>query len=250
MKLGVCEWNIPVNGLEARFEWAAEVGLRAIEVDLENAEGNESLVRELSERLNIAVPTLGLNACCANSMCDPVQHPVIEKAFDAAIQTALALHIPKLQVPSFGKSWIDSDADFEQTVECYRLLLSKVAGTGLLVGTENGLSAKKQLELLERVGSEQLKIYFDTRNAFAMAGLNSAEILSALYPHVIEVHLKDGLSDEGPSKPLTQGNSGFAECMAILRERQFDGWMLLENNYASIDDCRTDMKTASNALKG
>jgi sugar phosphate isomerase/epimerase len=64
-------------------------------------------------------------------------------------------------------------------------------------------------------------------------------------PHVIEEHLKDGLNDEGPSKPLTQGNSGFAECMAILRERNYDGWMLLENDYTSIDDCRADMSTVS-----
>ena len=199
MKLGICEWTIPIRGLEARFEWAAQAGLRAIEVDLGNTEGNESLVQELSERWSIEVPTLGLNACCDNSMCDPIQRPRIEKTFEAAVNTALKLKILKLQVPSFAQSWIETDADFDQTIECYRSLLKMVEGTDLIVGTENALSAEKQIELLERVGSDQLKIYFDTRNAFAMSGLDSVEILKTLYPHVIEVHLKDGLDNNGPS---------------------------------------------------
>ncbi len=245
MKLGICEWNIPVKGLAARFEWAAEAGLRAIEVDLENAAGNESLVRDLSKQWNIEVPTLGNNAFCGSSMIDPVRRPDTEKAFASMVETALEIGASTLQVPSFFASGIETDADFDHTVESFRCLTEMVKETPLQVGTENALSAEKQLELLERVGSEQLKIYFDTRNAFAMAGLNSAEILEQLYPHIIEVHLKDGLNDEGPSKPLTQGNSGFAECMAILRERKYDGWMLLENDYASIADCRADMSIVS-----
>lgn len=248
MKLGICEWNIPVVGLEARFQWAAEAGLKAVEIDLENAGGNEPLVTELAKRWQIGIPTLGINACCKNSMCDPAQRPIIESAFRAAVDTALALSIPKLQVPSFAESWIETDEDFEQTIDCYRFLCGLVRGTGLMVGTENALTAEKQLELLEQVGSDQLKIYFDTRNAFAMSGLHSADILEQLYPHVCEVHLKDG-TDNGPSQPLGKGNSGFFPCLEILRDHGYNGWILLENDYESVDACKTDMETAVNGFK-
>ncbi len=248
MKLGICEWNVPVKGLAARFEWAAGVGLGAIEVDLESALGNESLIRELSGQWNIQVPTLGNNAFCSSSMCDPARRSAVEKEFESMVNAALEIGTSTLQIPSFFASGIETDADFDHSVESFRFLTGLVEGTPLQVGSENALSAEKQLELLERVGADRFKIYFDTRNAFAMAGLNSAEILEKVYPHVIEVHLKDGMDDDGPSRPLGQGNSGFERCMVILRERNYDGWMLLENNYASADDCRADMKTAAGLM--
>lgn len=243
MKIGICEWEMPASGFEARFEWAAQAGLQAMEIDLENAEGQESLVRSLSNHWKINVPTLGINACCKHSMCRPDNRNIITSAFEAAIKTAIELDIEKLQVPSFCESHINTEEDFLNTVEHYRTLSRIVSGTELIIGTENALSADKQLELLDRVGSDQLKIYFDTRNAFSMSGLNSAEILEQLYPHICEVHLKDG-TDDGPSQPLGTGNSGFFQCLEILKDKKYEGWMLLENKYDSIENCKADIETA------
>ncbi|MDF7808455.1 sugar phosphate isomerase/epimerase [Pontiellaceae bacterium B12219] len=248
MKIGICEWNIPHPETAPRFEWAAQAGLKGLEIDLENAGGNEPRFRELSNHWKLELPTLGINACCKHSMCDPAQLGILKSTFESAVQTAAELNIPKLQVPSFCESFINSDADFEQTVECFRLLCKLAEGTGLIIGTENALSAEKQLELLNRVGSDQLKIYFDTRNAFAMSGLNSAEILEALYPHICEVHLKDG-TDNGPSQPLGKGNSGFFQCLEILKTKNYTGWLLLENDYKTLSACQADIHTAKTGMK-
>ncbi len=248
MKIGICEWELPVTGLEARFEWAARAGLAALEIDLENAEANEARIRTLSNHWNIHVPTLGINACCKHSMCRPADAAIIRTAFEAAVKTATALGIEKLQVPSFCESHIHTEEDFLHTVEHYRFLCRLARGTGLIIGTENALAADKQLELLDRVGSDQLRIYFDTRNAFAMSRLNSAEILEQLYPHVCEVHLKDG-TDDGPAQPLGHGNSGFFQCLEILRQKKYSRWMLLENKYTDIENCKTDIQTVSEYLR-
>lgn len=247
MKIGICEWNIPHSETAARFEWAAAAGLQGLEIDLENAGGNESRFRELSNQWKLELPTLGINACCSSSMCDPAQAETIRSAFQAAVKTATELNIPKLQVPSFCESFINTDDDFEQTIESFHFLCGLAEGTDLIIGTENALSAEKQLELLDRVGSDRLKIYFDTRNAFAMSGLDSAAILETLYPHICEVHIKDG-TDNGPSQPLGKGNSGFFQCMEILRDKEYTGWLLLENDYKSLEACQTDILTARTAL--
>ncbi|MDF7800281.1 sugar phosphate isomerase/epimerase [Pontiellaceae bacterium B1224] len=247
MKIGICEWNIPHKETAARFEWAAQAGLQGLEIDLENAGGNEARFRDLSNHWNLELPTLGINACCNHSMCDPAEFEFLKSEFESAVKTAVELGIPKLQVPSFVKSFIETDADFEQTVQCFQQLCKLAEGTGLLIGTENALSAEKQLELLDRVDSDQLKIYFDTRNAFAMSRLDSAEILETLYPHICEVHIKDG-TDNGPSQPLGKGNSGFFQCLEILAAKNYTGWLLLENEYTTLQACQTDIQTTRSAL--
>jgi sugar phosphate isomerase/epimerase len=248
MKIGICEWNIPHTETAARFEWAAQAGLQGLEIDLENAGGNESCFRDLSNHWKLELPTLGINACCKHSMCDPAQFGSLRTAFENAVKTATELNIPKLQVPSFCESFINSDADFEQTVQCFQQLCKLTEGTDLIIGTENALSAEKQFELLNRVGSDQLKIYFDTRNAFAMSGLNSAEILETLYPHICEVHIKDG-TDNGPSQPLGKGNSGFFQCLEILKAKNYTGWLLLENDYKTLEACQIDIQTTQNFME-
>ncbi|MDF7825679.1 sugar phosphate isomerase/epimerase [Pontiellaceae bacterium B12227] len=248
MKIGICEWNIPATGFESRFQWAAEAGLQAVEIDLQNAAGHEAQVRACFNHWKLAVPTLGMNACCTYSMCNPADRKTIEAAFEAGIRTALELGIAKLQVPSFAASFIESTDDFNQTVACFQFACRLAENTDLIIGTENALSAEQQLELLNRVGSDRLKIYFDTRNAFAMNNLNSAGILETLYPHLCEVHIKDGINN-GPACPLGEGNSGFFQCLEILKAQNYSGWLLLENDYKTLEQARVDIETTTNIME-
>lgn len=57
MKFGICEWNIPHPETALRFEWAAETGLQGLEIDLENAAGNEARFRDLSNQWKLQVPS-------------------------------------------------------------------------------------------------------------------------------------------------------------------------------------------------
>jgi len=113
------------------------------------------------------------------------------------------------------------------------MLANAAQGTNLIVGSENALPADRQFELMEQVGCDNLRLYFDTRNLWQMKGIESASVLAAVYDHVCETHLKDG-TDNGPWMPLGEGNSGFQGCMTVLKERGYGGWLVLENGYADI----------------
>jgi sugar phosphate isomerase/epimerase len=249
-KLGLCEWNIPSTDISERFKWSAQAGLQGLEIDLESCSDDSSSnpekierVRELSESWNLEIPTLGINACCKYGMGNPNHQPLIETALAAGVETALALGIPKLQVPSFSASWIESEDDLTRTIGHFRFACRLAEGTDLIIGTENALTAQQQLQMLDQVESAHFKIYFDTRNAFSMQGYDSAEILKQLLPHLCEVHIKDGI-DEGPSCALGAGNSGLFNCLELLKKNAYDGWLLLENNYQTIEQCQTDINTA------
>ncbi|TFG71205.1 MAG: sugar phosphate isomerase/epimerase, partial [Anaerolineales bacterium] len=87
--------------------------------------------------------------------------------------------------------------------------------------------------MIEAINAENFRIYFDTRNLFAMKGYDSVSILETMMPHICEVHIKDGV-DGGPSTLLGQGNSGFADSMQVLKAHNYTGWLLLENSYGKM----------------
>jgi sugar phosphate isomerase/epimerase len=128
---------------------------------------------------------------------------------------------------------IHSEEDFHNTVECLRHACHSAEGTDILIGSENVLSLEDQLRLVEEVGHPKLRLYFDTRNPFHIKGYDVAPMLERVYPHVCEVHLKDGV-DGGNSTLLGKGNSGFLRSMEVLIQHRYAGWVILENDYRQI----------------
>ena len=63
-----------------------------------------------------------------------------------------------------------------------------------------------------------------------MKGLDGPELLKDAYERVAELHLKDGFQDDKPAL-LGQGESDLEGSIAILKEKNYQGWMHLENNY-------------------
>jgi sugar phosphate isomerase/epimerase len=156
---------------------------------------------------------------------------VVRQIFDLAVVIAVAMDIPLLQVPSFGEGGIETEEELMQTARMLAYGCRRAQSHGILVGTENALSAQDNLRLLEACGCDNLKVYFDTQNPWAMKGYNSAEILETLFPHVCEVHIKDGRGGTLGNALLGQGDSSFEASLEILLERTFGGWMILENGY-------------------
>lgn len=240
-KIGICVWCIPVQGIENRVQWAAQNGLQGIELDLGEAKDCYPLSRpeirsqyaELRKRWNIAYPSLAVNAICSYGMSDLSDQAKAKQAIEKAVAAAEALNIPLLQLPSFAKGEIHSEEDFKNTVERLLYACHCAEGTDIMVGSENILSVADQLRLIEQVGHPKLRLYFDTRNPIHMRGFDVAPMLEQVYPHVCEVHVKDGL-DSDASTLLGKGNSGFLRSFDVLIQRGYSGWLVLENDYCQI----------------
>lgn len=240
--IGICEWCVPADGLAASLDWAARAGLQGLAPDLGtpgrphglDQEAARHQCREAGERLGLSLPALSVNLFCEVGMSDPAAEPEVQAAFAAAVDTAAALGIPIIQVPSFFAGSIDSKEDLDQTVRVLRQACVRAEGTPVLIGSENVLPADQQRELVTRVDHPQFRVVFDTRNPFAMKRQNGPEVLRAILPHVAQVHVKDGL-DDGPSTVLGQGNSDYHDSIRILADADYPGWLILENDYRCLD---------------
>jgi len=242
-KIGISVWCIPVQGIENRVQWAAQNGLQGIELDLGEENNPDSLCRpeirsqytELRNHWNVAYPSLAVNVFGSpgHGISGSPNQARTRQAIEKSVEAALALNIPLLQLPSFGTAEINSEGDFQNTVELLRYACRCAEGTELLVGSENILSTADQLRLIEQAGHPKLRLYFDTRNPFHMRGFDVAPMLEQVYPHVCEVHVKDGLNSDA-STLLGKGNSGFLRSFDVLIQRGYSGWLMLENDYRQI----------------
>ncbi len=264
MRIGICQWSIPVSEPEECLSLAAELGLEGVEPDLGRYEDGFPLTHKIEqvkyklwrERYGIVYPALAVNALCQYGMSDAASKSIAETAIAKAVDTAVALSIPIVQLPSFVKGDITSPAGYQNTIKCLQYACQYAEGSNVIIGSENALPADQPLEMIKAISSKHFRIYFDTRNLFSMKGLDSVSILKTLLPYICEIHIKDGI-DNGPASLLGEGNSGFFDSIQVLKDHNYSGWLLLENSYAAMaqdsqipagDLLRTDIEIVRGCL--
>ncbi len=118
-KYGICIWNLPVEGPAACIQ-AVEYGLQGVELDMGNWEEGlplrnpelQQAYLTVSREVGIEFPTLGANTLCTYGMSKAEKKDTVRDIFSAMVETAAAMGIPKLQVPSFIDGFITNEDGF------------------------------------------------------------------------------------------------------------------------------------------
>ena len=237
--IGICAWFVPGDTLAEKVQFVNHVGLDGLELDFNHWQGEYGLAREdvqqelkdLREKHGVDYPAIAINSLCEFGMSNPDCWEKVEYALTEGIKAAANLNIPIVQLPSFFGGDIETEAQFDQTVRAIQFACDLAVDHNIIIGSENALPGDKQLQLVERVERANFKIYFDCRNSWWMKGIESPPILRKVLPHICEVHLKDGIDQNDTFTLLGQGNAGVDEVLAILKEANYDGRILLENDY-------------------
>jgi sugar phosphate isomerase/epimerase len=240
IKIGVCQWAFPLEGPYSCIV-ASQLGLEGVELELGEYEHNfplanntiQRIYNEIREEWKIEYPSIAVNALLKNSMNN---EKTTEKgrrarlAIQKAVETADALGIPIIQLPSFIDGEIKGEEDLERTADCLRYACGLVEGKNITIATENLLSSNDNKMLLDKVDCPQLKIFYDLQNYSLFKGYNTQKMLEDLVPHICEIHAKDGKGDMSGAL-LGTGDAGFFESVEILKKIGYIGWIHLENYY-------------------
>lgn len=241
IKIGCVAWGLPGAGYFAPYV-AHLAGLDGIQLELGSYEGGYPLSQrevidaylEAKEQYKIEYPAIVLN--------DVMEHEFIHgrntengkiayEQMELAVETAAQLHIEKIMIPNFIKNLITKPEHVENTAEALKFACEKAGKKGIDILTENALDAGKQIELLEMVGCQNLKIHFDTQNFKYNFNMDQCKVLESLYPYMdAQMHVKDGISEPGECF-LGEGNTDFFPQMKILKDRGYKGWIVIENYY-------------------
>jgi sugar phosphate isomerase/epimerase len=118
--------------------------------------------------------------------------------------------------------------DVDAVVQRLKDAAPKAKEAGVVLGLENYLTAKQNLTILDRVGSEAVQVYYDARNA-ADAGHDPAAEIRELKEHLCQIHFKDGGSYLG------EGKVKWEAVRDALNDIGYKGWIVLETSCPSKD---------------
>lgn len=241
IQIGIAEWCSPIQGPMA-CRMAAELGLDGVELDLGEARrglplsdaGVRRYWRDAQQKYAVGFPALAVNAlggCRSLRQKNTAQEALCREIVSAAIEAAADLGIGILQIPNFADFTIHGLEDVEPAARFFQWACEAAEPHGIVIGSENTLNDEENLLLCDRVNRPNFKIYFDNENAVFFRGEDPAEQMRRLGDRICQVHMKDGTPEALSSKPLGEGHGQALECLAAMRDIDYGGWVVLENEY-------------------
>jgi L-ribulose-5-phosphate 3-epimerase len=223
--------RIRVGARQASFggnlEVAARCGLDGVELGVgepaENLRIADPVVRREYKRqvksLGLVVSSLSMDLLNSNPLvADPRASAWLAQTIDAAKD----LGAVGILVPFFGKGQLKK-SDVAPLVERMKAVAPKAKAAGVVLGLENRLSAAENLEILDRIGSDAVRVYYDIGNS-SRAGRDVPAELRQLRGRLCMIHFKDG------QHYLGEGTIKMEPIAEALRTIGYQGWIVLETS--------------------
>jgi L-ribulose-5-phosphate 3-epimerase len=160
---------------------------------------------------------------------DPRGPAWLEQSIDAAKDLGAKV----ILVAFFGKGSLlegkkVKTADVDVVVERLKAAAPRAKDAGVILAIENTLTAKQNAEILDRVGSPAVQVYYDVGNLTGMGYDVPAEI-RFLKERIAIFHFKDGRGYLG------EGKVPFKPIAEAMRDIGYQGWIVLETSNPSKD---------------
>ena len=241
-KIGVCDWTIKKASDPASLEVAKRIGLDGVQVDIGRGKDDLPLFDpELQQKfvearqthqIEIASLALGvLNNIPYKS--DPRAEVWVEKSIDVC--KALSVNIVLLAFFSKGDLKGDNKGA-DVVVERFKKIAPKAEDAGVTLAIESWLSAEQHMEIIDRVGSPAVKVYYDVGNS-NKADYDIYSEIRELGDLICEFHAKDYDGLYG------KGSIDFDRVRAAMDDIGYRGWFVMEGTKMPLgveESCRYD----------
>jgi len=214
-------------GDPAAFAVAKQIGLDGVQVSLGTAADNMRLRQPDVQRqykaaardnaLEVASLAIGeLNNIPYKS--DP---RTIAWVSDS-IEVCSALGVNVVLLAFFGNDDLRGDkSGIDEVVRRLKAVAPKAEKSGVVFGIESWLSADEHLEILDRVGSKSVQVYYDVCNSNDR-GYDIYQEIRKLGKRICEFHAKEN------GALLGQGKVDFRKVRVALDEIGYRGWVQIE----------------------
>jgi L-ribulose-5-phosphate 3-epimerase len=251
-KIGACDWSLGKRGDPAALDVARQIGLDGVQIDFGTV-GNkmrlrtpehQQAYRDAMKRTGLAVSSLAL---CEMNEVPLKSDPRAAVWLDQSLDVCRSMHLPIVMTASFGRGDLDMSrkAEIDHFVKALRDVAAKAEKLGVVIGLENYLSADDNRKIIERVGTPNVKVYYDVGNS-TDKGRDVCKEIRSLGKLVCEFHAKDG------PHMLGQGRIDFRAVRRAMDDVEFSGWMQLEaaHPHGLIPDYTADAKYLREVFRG
>jgi sugar phosphate isomerase/epimerase len=229
-KIGACDWSIGKMGDPAAMHVAKQIGLDGVQVSPGTAADNLRLRKpERQQEYKEAVKTTGvLVASLAIGELNetPFKSDVrtVEWVSDC-IDVCQALGCRTMLLAFFGKGDLRGDkTGVDEVVRRLKTLAPKAEKAGVVLGIESWLSARDHMDIIQRVGSPSVQVYYDVANSTERGYDIFQEIRWLGRERICEFHMKEN------GALLGQGRIDFKQVRAVIDEIGFSGWLQIEGS--------------------
>ncbi len=246
MKKALNAWTVdPSYDFEKTFSAVKNAGFDGIELNIDtNGSSAHSLtpetdketllsLRALSEKYGLKVVSVSTSLTnggnCAPEYWDEYRSLIRKQLEAAKLLGAEGI----LTAPAASRGDTTLYMSRRNTVRFFKDMKDEIEESGLIVGLENvwnGLfiSPFDMTSVLDDIGSDNIKAYFDAGNMIAFSC--SEHWAEALAGYVGFVHVKDykrsnGINSGGVWKDITEGDADWKKIIPALEKGGFDGYL-------------------------
>ena len=230
IRISACDWSIGKSSDPGAFDVAKEIGLEGIQVNLGGIKNNLHLREperqrqylEKSKESGIRISSL---AIAELNNVPYKEDPQTEVWVSDSIDVAKNLGVSVILLAFFHKNDLRGDEKGKQEViRRLRVVAPKAERMGITLGIESYLSANELVDIIQKVGSKSVKVYYDFRNS-ADAGYDVIKEIKFLGKDAIcELHMKEN------GFLLGKGTLDWKRIGETLMEIDYvgEGWMQIE----------------------
>ena len=225
-KIGACEWSLGKSDPSC-FEVAKKIGLDGVQVNMGSV-GNNMWLRkpEVQKAYLAAARQHGLEV--ASLGIAEMNNVALKSEPRAAIwlldsiDVMKALGVKVALVAQFHHGDLKRDKPgIDRTVELLKEIAPRAEKADVILGIENYLSAEENLDILNRVGSRAVQVYYDVGNS-TDKGYDIYKEIRLLKGSICEFHFKDG------GHMLGKGRIDFQKVREAIDDIGFSGWAQIE----------------------
>jgi len=227
-RIGACDWSLGKSSDPGSFALARRLGLDGVQVNIGGVKNDLHLRRpevqktflEAARKNQMEIASL----CVLDLNAVPYKSdPRTEQWVADSIDVCTALGAKVFMIPFFGKADLRNDeAGTAVVVERLKRIAPRAEKAGVIIGMESQLSAEQHLDIINRVGSPAVKVYYDVGNSHKNGYDIYEEIRLLGSQHLCEFHAKDYEYLFG------RGGIAFKQVRQAMDDAGFRGWIQIE----------------------
>jgi L-ribulose-5-phosphate 3-epimerase len=241
-KIGVCDWTIGKTANPGSLEAAKKIRLDGVQVDF--GRGDDSLPlfdTELQTRFLDEVEKQQMEiASLAMGVLNNIPYksdPRAERWVADGIDVANAMKTDIILLAFFGNGDLQNDEQgTNETIRRLRKVAPKAEQAGVTLAIESWLSADQHVDIIKRVGSPAVKVYYDVGNSHKQ-GYDIYSEIRRLGRYICQFHAKDYDDLYG------KGSIDFEQVRSAMDDIGYRGWLVMEGTKMPLgveESCRYD----------
>ncbi|MEQ6120182.1 sugar phosphate isomerase/epimerase family protein [Reichenbachiella sp. MALMAid0571] len=236
LKIGACDWSIHQHSNVDAIKTGKMIGLDGVQISLGTLKndmhlrqrGVQDLYKKASKEHGVAIGGIAIGEM--NSI--PYKSDLrAEQWVSDSIDVAQTMGCKVVLMAFFNNGDLKGDKEgTKEVIKRLKKVAPKAEDKGIILGIESWLSAEEHMEIIDAVGSPNVKVYYDVANSNKM-GYNIYEEIRWLgKDNICEFHAKEN------GFLLGKGLVDFKEVRKAIDDIGFEGWVMIEGAVPKGDD--------------